>query len=303
MTTPIYRDGPDGHGMDHVFTLAARLLEKPVLAAVSSQALLRQIYRLQSRLITPQAQVADRYPPVPRTVWLETGSPPGNGVVIFLHGGGFTIGSRASHGSAAVRLAQAAGMACAFVNYRLAPEHPFPAAIDDVEAAIRAIARLYPGAPLALSGDSAGGALALSATHSLLASGGPRPCALALMSPVVEMGAQRPHHALPRDPLLPQAWLRRVMAAYVPEGTDGTDPRLSPIYGTYAGGPPVALHTARGEALEDDTHRIARHLADQGCAVEVTLYDKVTHSWQMHHGASATARHSLEALGAFIARA
>ena len=108
-------DGLTGQGADHVFNAVARLVRNPVMAAVASQPALRGIFNLESRLRVPQAKRAAGLPPIQRVIWLETGHAPEGGVLVYFHGGGFTIGSVVTHGSAAARLARQAGLACAFV--------------------------------------------------------------------------------------------------------------------------------------------------------------------------------------------
>ncbi len=159
-------------------------------------------------------------------------------VLMYLHGGGFTIGSPRTHAALAAHLAAHAGMRACILAYRLAPEHPAPAARTD---AIAAYARLIDEntPPAALAGDSAGGNLALLVAQHARDAGLPQPRALALIAPAADLTGDIAARfaAAPDEILIPPAWPRRIKQAYLP-GIDPADPTISPLSGDLSGLPP-----------------------------------------------------------------
>jgi monoterpene epsilon-lactone hydrolase len=165
--------------------------------------------------------------------WLDA---PGAGtgrVLLFLHGGGYQFGSLRSHGELAARLGRASGMRVLFPEYRLAPEHPFPAAIDDVLAAWRWLRtdQDLSAASITAAGDSAGGGLAVALLVALRDAGEALPAAAALMSPHVDLtssGASMTERA-DQDPIFTPAALRQMASDYL-AGADPTTPLASPLF-------------------------------------------------------------------------
>jgi epsilon-lactone hydrolase len=204
--------------------------------------------------------------------WLAApGADPGR-VLLFLHGGGFELGSLRSDGELAARLGRASGMRVLFPEYRLAPEHPFPAAVDDVLAAwhwLRAGQGL--SAPsVAVAGDSAGGGLAVALLVAARDAGEALPAAAVLMSPTVDLtgsGASMTERA-GQDPFSTPAMLAQFAAGYL-AGTDPKTPLASPLFATLAGLPPLLIQVGTADLLLSDSERLAAAAADAG--VDVTL--------------------------------
>jgi acetyl esterase/lipase len=196
--------------------------------------------------------------------------------LLYLHGGGFVLGSERTHRALAARLAQAAGATAVVPDYRLAPEHPFPAALEDAAAVWDSLAA--EGGRLTLAGDSAGGALALALAQRLAAAGRPGPAALAL---------------------IPPAWGLWAAAAWL-GGHDPADPAVSPLFGPMAGLPPVAIHAVAEEMLRDDSTRLAERLRAAGVPVRLRLWHGLPHVFQIRAGRLRQADASLDALGAFL---
>ena len=218
------------------------------------------------------------------------------GTLLWLHGGGFVIGSSAGvYAVFGAALARATGRRVVMPDYRLAPEDPFPAAPDDALAVARALAA---EGPYALGGDSAGGTLALVTLAAMLPEGAP-PERVILASPAVDLDAARPVPHAPGEMMLPVAMLRRIVRDYA-GAADPRDPRLSPIHGDYAGAPPVLIEVARGEILEGDADAIAARLERQGVAVTTRREAGVPHVWQLFAGLAAAER-SLATIAAFLA--
>jgi acetyl esterase/lipase len=184
----------------HVLNGIARYVQKPALALVRPQPLARIVFDLNARLLnkTPAGlrqnhQMLEAGGGRVRGPWLDLGGDTDGGVVLYLHGGAFMIGSLRAYRHLVARLADAAGMAGLYVEYRLAPGHPFPAAADDALTAYKALLALghAPGR-IVLAGDSAGGCLALSLLHRIGAAGLPMPGAVALLLPIVDLTGALP---------------------------------------------------------------------------------------------------------------
>ena len=207
--------------------------------------------------------------------WLAApGADPGR-VLLFLHGGGFEFGSLRSDGELAARLGRASGMRVLFAEYRLAPEHHFPAAIDDVLAAWRWLCTSQDLNPrsLAVAGDSAGGGLAVALLVATRDAGEALPAAAVLMSPTVDLtssGASMTERA-DQDPVSTPALLRQLAAGYL-AGADPTTPLASPLFAALAGLPPLLIQVGTADVLLSDSERLAtvatasrsrRHPADR----------------------------------------
>ncbi len=204
--------------------------------------------------------------------WLTApGADPGR-VLLFLHGGGFAFGSLASDGELAARLGRVSGMRVLFPEYRLAPEHRFPAAIDDVRAVWRWL-RADQGlsaASIAVSGDSAGGGLAVSLLVSTRDAGEVQPAAAVLLSPTVDLtssGVSMTERA-DQDPFSTPDMLRQFAAGYL-AGADPRVPLASPLFASLAGLPPLLILVGTADLLLSDSQRLAT--AADRAGVDVTL--------------------------------
>lgn len=203
-------------------------------------------------------------------------------VILYLHGGGFVMGSFRTHRGISGRLAREVGARVVTPNYRLAPEHPYPCALDDAASAYRAL--LDEGvAPdrIAVVGDSAGGNLAFALMLRLKGEGTPLPAALVGLSPFVDMtgsGASMSGNAA-LDPFLDAVRLPEVVQAYAP-GLDPFDPLLSPLFGDLAGLPPCLIQCGGDEILLDDAVRMHAALAAAGVASEIEVWPRMPHVWQ-----------------------
>jgi len=226
--------------------------------------------------IKRQAVSADGVP----CEWLiPQGSPPDQALV-YLHGGGFVYGVTPQHIEMVAHLARQMAVRALIVDYRLAPEHPFPAALDDCVAAYRWLLRqgIAPQ-DIVLAGDSAGGNLALTTMMKLRADGEPLPAAAACLSPVADMSERR-RAARFKDPLLPLKAVRFYNTSYV-AGHDARDPLISPLYGDWRGLPPLLIHVGEEELLRDDAARSAEAARAAGVAVRLETYPRMWHVWQL----------------------
>lgn len=203
--------------------------------------------------------------------------------VLYLHGGGYVSGSPALYRNFTWRIAAAARARVLALDYRLAPEHPFPAALDDAFAACR---WLFTGTAdprrTAVMGDSAGGGLALALLLKLRDGGHERPAAAVALSPWTDLaltGASLERHAK-TDAMLTVADTRMFATSYL-AGADPRDPYASPLYGNPAGLPPTLLHAGSDEILRDDAVRMADRMRRARCHVEIEVWPRMPHVWHL----------------------
>jgi acetyl esterase/lipase len=206
---------------------------------------------------------------------------PIRGAILYLHGGGFVSGSPRTHRGIAGRLARGVGAEVVVPDYRLAPEHPFPAALDDAAAVYRALlARTGDPSRLAIAGDSAGGNLVFALLLRLKEEGDPMPAAAVGLSPFADFTGSgnsfQTNAAL--DPLLHVRGFPSVVDAYAP-GLDVTNPLLSPIFGDLSGLPPTLIHCGSDEILLDDAVRLHAALVASGVASELDIWERMPHVW------------------------
>ncbi|MDP4021659.1 alpha/beta hydrolase [Methylobacterium sp. NEAU 140] len=222
--------------------------------------------------------------------------------ILFLHGGGYMAGSLASHRHVAAQAAQEAGVRTLALAYRLSPEHPFPAALDDALAGYRFLrASGIAAERIALAGESAGGGLALAAAMALRAAGEALPACLWLSSPWVDLaltGASLRTKAAV-DPLLQTPYLAELAAAYRGQ-TDARDPRLSPLYADLSGLPPTLIQVGSSEVLLDDAVRIAGAAGAADVPVTLRIWPQMIHAWHLFHPQLAAGRAALTEAGRFV---
>jgi acetyl esterase/lipase len=219
--------------------------------------------------------------------------------VLYLHGGGFTTGSPATHRALATHLAAASGATVHVLDYRLAPEHPFPAALDDALAAYRELLdRGATPARTALAGDSAGGWLALTAALRLRDAGDPPPAALGLISPWLDLlGTTWPDDRT--DAMLRPAWLHRCARDFA--GGIGPDSsELAPLEADLSGLPPVTMHVGSEEILLDDAVRLAHRARAAGVPVDLRRLDGLWHVAHASAGLVTASTAAVTALGAAL---
>ena len=238
---------------------------------------------------------------VPGEWSLAPGSDPGR-VILFLHGGGYCSGSIASHRGMAAGIGRAAGARTLALGYRLAPEHPFPAAIEDTLAAWRFLrGQGITAGRIAVAGDSAGGGLALACLLGLRDAGEPLPACAWLVSPWVDL--EMPGASIAEkdavDPLIHGPYLASLAEAYL-AGHDPRDPLASPIHADLAGLPPVMVQVGSEETLLDDAVGIARRLGAAGVAVRLEIWPGMIHAWHLWEARLADGRRATEAAGAFL---
>lgn len=216
--------------------------------------------------------------------------------VLFFHGGAHLAGSPWTHFAMLARLARLGGVEVLVPDYRLAPEHPYPAALDDAEAVWQALqARGYAATELVLGGDSSGGGLALSLLARLCAQGTP-PAGLIAFSPWVDLtgaGASVRENAR-RDPMLAAERMAEAAQHYL-QGVPADTPGASPLFAEFPACPPVLLQCSETEILRDDSFRMAERLRRFGAEVTLQCWPDAPHVWQMFDGFVPEAREALRA--------
>lgn len=227
-------------------------------------------------------------------------------VLVYFHGGGWVLGSLDSTDSVARFLARYSGVSVLSVEYRLAPEHPYPAAPDDALAAFRFAVAMAPRwghdpARIAVGGDSAGGNLATVLCQDLLRAGEPLPAFQLLFFPAVDLSRKRPSYAEFADGyFLTEAQMDWYTAHYLSGGGSATDPRVSPLLATdLAGLPPAYIAVAGFDVLRDEGEEYARALAAAGVDVALRRHDGLVHAFVNATGLFAAGKEAtLEAAGA-----
>ncbi len=217
--------------------------------------------------------------------------------VLYLHGGGFVVGSARGYRSLAAFLARATGAVVFTLDYRLAPEHPYPAALEDAVAAFEQLVADHGFAPgrVAIAGDSAGGGLAVATARRLL-DRGVGPAALALLSPWTDPGDES---ISGRDMVVNAAWGRLASQAYR-GGCAVDDPGFAPIHGRLDDLPPTLVHVAESEILRPQVERFAARAADAGVEVRLQVLPRFCHSGHVLAGSLRSAAEAVTDVGAFL---
>jgi acetyl esterase/lipase len=203
-------------------------------------------------------------------------------VLVYLHGGGFIYGLSTVHRQMVAYLARKMGIRTLMVDYRVAPEHPFPAALEDCVTAYRWLLKQgIPSQNIVMAGDSAGGNLTISTLMKLRDSGDPLPAAAACLSPVIDMTDREDHFKGFYDPLLHPKAGRIYRESYV-ANNDPHNPLISPVFGDWHGLPPLLVHAGEDEFLREDAVRIKELAQAAGVDVRLEIYPRMWHDWQLY---------------------
>lgn len=235
-------------------------------------------------------------------VGIHSGEVRSDKTILFFHSGGYVMGSHRGYIGALARLGQAADANILFPEYRLAPEHPYPAAVDDAFAVYRGLLDegRDPGS-IAVSGDSAGGGLALAMLLRARAEGLPMPSSAALFSPFADLSGsgETIREKAAFDLVINTELMDRVTPQYL-AGTDPATPEVSPVFADLTGFPPLLLHVGTYEMLLDDTLRLARRAAIANVSVTMKAWPRLQHLWQLYANILDEGQQSLVEAGIFI---
>jgi monoterpene epsilon-lactone hydrolase len=224
-------------------------------------------------------------------------------VLMFFHGGGYCSGSILSHRRMVTEAGRAAGMRTLAIGYRLAPEHPFPSALEDARAAWRFVITQGVGAAhVAVAGDSAGGGLSVALINTLRSAGEQFPACAWLVSPWTDLTMSGSTLASKDavDPLIHKDYLNELADAYVPVGLDRKDPRVSPLYADLRGFPPTLIQVGSAETLLADASRLAAALGGADVPVTLEVWPHMIHAWPLWNAHLEPARRALASAGAFL---
>ena len=264
---------------------------------LAREAAAQRLFRMPSDVAVQQAQLGGC-----RGEWLRPEVLHGPGIVLYLHGGAYTGGSCVTHRALAASLASASKHSIFHPGYRLAPEHPFPAALDDALATYMALRAAHPDVPIAVSGDSAGAGLAVALAVHLRDQAATPPVAMALMSPWTDLALTHDTHLSKAavDPYFPTRERLRVAALHYAGETELHHPLVSPHYAELGNLPATLIHVGTREALLDDSLQLCQLMNAQGSRAEVKVFPGMWHVWQTLHGRMREADQSVQGLGAFL---
>lgn len=287
-----------------VLNVALRILTaRPIDPAVDPRSLRDRLNRLALRFTgKPKGVSVEKIDIAGMAAeWLTPEAARG-GTLLYLHGGGYIICGPDTHRPMVATLARRAGARALVIDYRLAPEHPFPAAVEDACKAYRwLIAQGVAPESITVAGDSAGGGLTLALLLSLKNAGDPMPAGAALLSPWTDLAMSGWTHVTHAklDPMLSVEGALLAARHYL-QGALPTDPLASPLYGDFDGMPPLLIHVGEREILLDDSVRLAERARAAGVSVEIKTWQGMPHVFQAF-GFLPEARAALAEIGDFLA--
>jgi monoterpene epsilon-lactone hydrolase len=239
---------------------------------------------------------------VPGEYSIAPGSDPSR-ILLFFHGGGYCSGSILSHRRMVTEAGRAAGIRTLAIAYRLAPDHPFPAAFDDAVTAWRFLRNQgISAACIAIGGDSAGAGLAMGLINQLLDAREELPACAWLVSPWTDLTMSGSTLATKAavDPIIHKEYLNELADAYLPAGMSRRDPRVSPLYGDLRSLPPILIQIGSAETLLDDATRFAARAGAADVRVTLEIWPHMIHAWHLWNAHLEQGRRALASAGAFI---
>ena len=234
--------------------------------------------------------------------WLRAKDHDESAVIMYIHGGGYVACSARTHRPITAALARMTRLLVFAVDYRLAPENRFPAAIDDVYAAYKWLKAQNTGKPIILAGDSAGGGLTLALSLKLHEAGEQMPRCVVCFSPWTDLtgsGTSERTNA-EKDAMFYPENIRDFAAAYISDSSETENILASPVFGDVVGLPPVLFQVGSTEVLADDSRRIYEKMLAAGIESRLEIFDGVSHVWQMTIGIIPEAREALKNTADFV---
>jgi monoterpene epsilon-lactone hydrolase len=226
-------------------------------------------------------------------------------ILLFFHGGGYCSGSIVSHRRMVSEAGRAAGVRTLAIAYRLAPEHPVPAAYEDVLTAWRFLRNQgIPAGHIAIGGDSAGAGLALGLIGQLRDGNQELPACAWLVSPWTDLTMSGSTLASKEnvDPIIHKGYLEELADAYLPARMDRKDPRVSPLYANLTGFPPILIQVGSAETLLDDSTRLAAVAGEADVPVTLEIWPHMIHAWHLWNAHLEPGRRAIFSAGAFVRR-
>jgi len=234
--------------------------------------------------------------------WITAPGAAADRVLLYLHGGGYVMGSINTHREMVSRLSRAAGARALLLEYRLAPEHPFPAAVDDAVAAYRwLLSQNLKPSRIVVAGDSAGGGLALATLVALRDAKLPSPAVGVCLSPWTDMegiGGSMTTKAK-EDPIVQREMLLGMAKLYLGQ-QDSRTPLAAPLYADLRGLPPLLIQVGSAETLLDDSTRVTERAKAVGVKVDLEVWDQMIHVWQLFAPILPEGQQAIERIGQFI---
>jgi len=234
--------------------------------------------------------------------WLATPNADMSRILLYLHGGGYVMGSIHTHRALVTGLSVASGARCLSLDYRLAPEYPFPAAVDDAVNGYRwLLGQDIAPSRIAIGGDSAGGGLTIATLVALKDAGIPLPCAAIALSPWVDLEGTGESMVTKADvdPMVEKDGLKGIAAIYL-NGKDPRTPLASPLYADLSGLPPLLIQVGSAETLLDDSTRLATQAKSVGVEVKLEIWDDMIHVFQMWASIMPEGQQAIDNIGAFL---
>jgi epsilon-lactone hydrolase len=225
-----------------------------------------------------------------------------DGIILYLHGGGYVSGSPSSHRGTVSQIVNASGVAALLLDYRLAPEHPYPAALEDATQAYKwLLSEGYAPQQIIIAGDSAGGGLTLATLLKLRDEGVPLPAGAATISPWTDLEGtgESVHTRARQDPWLKPGDLHLPVNNYT-QGQDTTHPYISPLHGDLRGLPPLLIQVGDAEILLSDSERFAAKAQAMGVDVSLKIWPGMWHVWHAFYAVVPEAKRAIEELAEFV---
>ncbi len=236
--------------------------------------------------------------------WVTARGAAADRAVLYLHGGGYALGSIATHRELAARISAASGARCLVIDYRLGPEHRFPAAVEDAVAAYRwLLAAGYAPERLAIAGDSAGGGLTMATLLALRDQKLPLPATGVCISPWADltMSGASMTSKVKDDPMLSREPLAMMAGHYLGDG-DPRAPLASPVFADLRGLPPLLIQVGAAEVLLDDSTRLAEKARAGGVEVELEVWPDMIHVWHAFASLVPEGQEAIDRIGVHLAK-
>ncbi len=234
--------------------------------------------------------------------WIVPPAASAERVILYLHGGGYTMGSSSTHRAMIARIARASKARALALDYRLAPENPFPAAVEDAVAAYRwLLSEGHSPGKIIIAGDSAGGGLTLAALAALRDAGVRMPAGAVPISPWTDLEGtgESVRSRANRDPMIQPGGLAEMASMYL-GGADARHPLASPLYADFRGFPPMLIQVGDAEILLDDARRVAERARAAGVEVELEVWEDMIHVWHVFAKLLPEGQQAIDRIGKFV---